>query len=110
LRRQSGPCTSGVTVCLKPEDQPELKAHHHATGVSAYPVGSNAARYLLIRRLGTGYSFHGRDTLNPIRGAIFPLTGYGINPMRLVLEGGLYTGGVYGSYRLGQDIRGAWDD
>jgi RHS repeat-associated protein len=49
-------------------------------------------------------------TLNPIRGLAFPFThGYNINPVRLVLEGGLYGGGLYGSFRLGQDLRGEWD-
>jgi hypothetical protein len=49
-------------------------------------------------------------TLNPFRGLAFPFThGYNIDPVHLVLEGELYGGALYGSFRLGQDLRGEWD-
>jgi len=52
----------------------------------------------------------GIATGSPLKGLVFPFThGYEINPLRLVLEGAAYGGGLYGSYRLGQDLRGEWD-
>lgn len=39
-----------------------------------------------------------------IRGKLVP-----VNPFLLTGEGGIYAAGLYGSYRLGQDLRGEWD-
>jgi hypothetical protein len=54
----------------------------------------------------------GLGTRSVIRGLDFPVReGYLINysPEWFVVQHGLFGAGLYGSYRLGQELRGQWD-